>query len=258
MLAVPCVDLILLHSCCFIKNRHHLIDAFSITPAYLQSNVSESGEAIDFRNWGVPLSRRFRALKIWFVVRTYGVDGFKAYIRNHVRLGKMFASLIASRPDLFKIVTDPDYALTVIKIIPRAPPVFRKFLDVLAKEVEPSKNSRVCSTPCGNGEHQGNSHNFVGNEARLDRTDSSGDRLVDGEGVSDKRVDAWITQYSNTITKEVFDLIKIRGEIMLTSTVIGGLFVIRVNGANPNTEEKHLRKALEILVEAAEEVLSLT
>ena len=68
----------------------------------------------------------------------------------------------------------------------------------------------------------------------------------------------WIAEYGNMITKEVYDLINRRGEIMLTSTVIGGSFVIRVNGANPNTEEKHLRNAFAILVQTAEDVLGLT
>ena len=74
----------------------------------------------------------------------------------------------------------------------------------------------------------------------------------------DEGVENWITEYGNMITKEICDLINRQGEIMLTSTVVGGSFVIRVNGANPNTEEKHLRNAFEILVKTAEEVLGLT
>ena len=72
---------------------------------------------------------------------------------------------------------------------------------------------------------------------------------------TDDTIDAWLTEYANFATEEVYKLIKSRGEIMLTSTVIGGLFVIRINGANPNTEEKCLQGAFEILVTAAEEVL---
>ena len=344
----------------------------SITPAYLQNDASDSGEVIDFRNWGVPLSRRFRALKIWFVMRTYGVKGFKSYIRNHIKLGNFFASLIASRPDLFKIVTDPDFALTVIRIVPRVPPIFRKLLGVIAEEAKTAKGFRIQDSPCGNEGSQSNkvvkakgttitngrsqlngqsyrdstssectksrSRSLVngfdhghsksdngtsppGGEMSCDRnirtlsegspkrtqsesasdTDSvfaSGSSAtkmttsgpsISNEQVSideapdtkhnpttnhpswntpakedldhissDECVENWITEYGNMITKEVCDLINRRGEIMLTSTVVGGSFVIRVNGANPNTEEKHLRNAFEILVKTAEEVLGLT
>jgi glutamate/tyrosine decarboxylase-like PLP-dependent enzyme len=59
----------------------------------------------DYRDWQIPLGRRFRALKIWFVMRTYGIQGFKAHIRNHIRLGELFHSLVKSRPDLFNFNT---------------------------------------------------------------------------------------------------------------------------------------------------------
>ena len=70
-------------------------------------------------------------------------------------------------------------------------------------------------------------------------------------------MDGWLREYANMVTEEVYNLINERGEIMLTSSVVGGLFVIRINGANPKTEEKHIRKAFEILVSTAEEVLGL-
>ena len=126
-------------SCCFIKNRHHLVDALSITPPYLRNDVSDSGEVIDFRNWGIPLSRRFRALKIWFVIRTHGVLRLKSYVRNHIRLGELFAALIASRPDLFKVVGQPAFALTAVSILPRVPSVLRKLLAFKAKKASRSR-----------------------------------------------------------------------------------------------------------------------
>jgi len=46
------------------------------------------------QHWGIPLSRRFRALKLWFVIRTYGVEGLRKYIREHCRLAKVFESLV--------------------------------------------------------------------------------------------------------------------------------------------------------------------
>lgn len=105
-------------SCLYIKNRVDLIGALSITPSYLRNEHSESGLVIDYRDWQIPLGRRFRALKIWFVLRCYGTEGLKAYIRKHVQLGEMFASLLASRPDIFRILTKPAFALTVFAVVP--------------------------------------------------------------------------------------------------------------------------------------------
>ena len=48
----------------------------------------------DFRHWGVPLSRRFRSLKLWFVIRSYGISGLQRYIRHHIKLAKQFESLV--------------------------------------------------------------------------------------------------------------------------------------------------------------------
>ena len=76
-------------SCLFIRRRKDLVDALSITPSYLRNEHSESGLVTDYRDWQIPLGRRFRALKIWFVMRTYGVEGLQKHIRGHIELGKV-------------------------------------------------------------------------------------------------------------------------------------------------------------------------
>jgi aromatic-L-amino-acid decarboxylase len=73
----------------------------------------------DYRDWQIPLGRRFRSLKIWFVLRTYGVKGLQEHIRKHVKLGEVFAGLVKTRSDLFKIVTGPSFALTVFTVVPK-------------------------------------------------------------------------------------------------------------------------------------------
>ncbi|KAI9820317.1 MAG: hypothetical protein M1827_005939 [Pycnora praestabilis] len=107
-------------SCLYVKRRRNLTDALSITPSYLRNEFSDSGLVTDYRDWQIPLGRRFRALKIWFVMRTYGVEGLKAHIRNHIKLGDLFHSLISSRSDLFQILTTPAFALTVLTVVPRS------------------------------------------------------------------------------------------------------------------------------------------
>jgi aromatic-L-amino-acid decarboxylase len=67
--------------------------AFSLTPAYLKTT---DNDATNFMEYTFPLGRRFRALKFWIVIRHYGVSGLQAHIREHIRLGKLFASLVES------------------------------------------------------------------------------------------------------------------------------------------------------------------
>lgn len=85
--------------CFYVADRNALINTFSITPEYLKNQVSMSGEVVDYRDWQVPLGRRFRALKLWFVIRHYGVEGLQAFIRHHVGLAQEFASWIQQSDD---------------------------------------------------------------------------------------------------------------------------------------------------------------
>ncbi len=66
----------------FVRDPAALIRTLSILPAYLKSE--ETGQVIDYRDWSVPLGRRFRALKLWFVIRSYGVERLQAMLRDHI------------------------------------------------------------------------------------------------------------------------------------------------------------------------------
>jgi aromatic-L-amino-acid decarboxylase len=82
----------------FVRDRAALIGALGILPEYLRTQASESGAVIDYRDWQIPLGRRFRALKLWFVIRSYGVAGLQAVVRAHVALAKEFASWVEADP----------------------------------------------------------------------------------------------------------------------------------------------------------------
>jgi len=77
--------------CFYVARRKELIDALSILPDYLRNKATESGAVIDYRDWQVPLGRRFRALKLWFVIRHYGVEGLRHHVRRHIALAQQFA-----------------------------------------------------------------------------------------------------------------------------------------------------------------------
>ena len=84
--------------CFYVADRASLIDALSITPEYLRNDASESGAVVDYRDWQVPLGRRFRALKLWFVLRSYGAEGLRRHVREHVRLARWFAGRVTADP----------------------------------------------------------------------------------------------------------------------------------------------------------------
>jgi len=84
----------------YVADAAPLVSALSIVPEYLRNEASESGQVIDYRDWQIPLGRRFRALKLWFVMRSYGVEGLRAHIRAHVAAAGMLADRVAAHPGL--------------------------------------------------------------------------------------------------------------------------------------------------------------
>jgi aromatic-L-amino-acid decarboxylase len=84
--------------CLWVADRAALIRALSILPEYLKNAATEAGAVIDYRDWHVQLGRRFRALKLWFVIRHYGVAGLQHHVREHVRLAQAFAGWVAADP----------------------------------------------------------------------------------------------------------------------------------------------------------------
>jgi aromatic-L-amino-acid decarboxylase len=85
-------------SALYVSDRAALINALSILPEYLKNKATESGAVIDYRDWQIPLGRRFRALKLWFVIRWYGVEGIRRMVRDHVHLAQEFAQWIEADP----------------------------------------------------------------------------------------------------------------------------------------------------------------
>jgi aromatic-L-amino-acid decarboxylase len=81
-------------NCFWVADRKALIQTLSILPEYLRNQASESGSVIDYRDWHIQLGRRFRSLKLWFVIRHYGVEGLQHHIREHVHLAQQFAEWV--------------------------------------------------------------------------------------------------------------------------------------------------------------------
>jgi aromatic-L-amino-acid decarboxylase len=102
-------------TCFYVKDRKALTETLTITPEYLRNAASASGSVVDFRDWHVPLGRRFRALKLWCVIRSYGVEGLRAMIREHVRLTNCFAEWMRA-DDRFEIVAPVSLNLVCFRL----------------------------------------------------------------------------------------------------------------------------------------------
>lgn len=98
-----------------VKDVDALIRTFEVLPEYLKT--STRGMVNDYRDWGIPLGRRFRALKLWFVLRSYGLDGIRKRLREHIALNEYFAAGIDNHPD-FELVLEPFLNFTCFRYKP--------------------------------------------------------------------------------------------------------------------------------------------
>ncbi len=92
-------------SALYTRNPEVLRHAFSVMPEYLRT--SQGDEAVNFMDYGIPLGRNFRALKLWFTLRFFGVEGIAARIREHLRLAQEFAKRIDDHPDFERLAPTP-------------------------------------------------------------------------------------------------------------------------------------------------------
>ncbi len=99
----------------YVADRTSLIETMSIMPPYLRNPASDEGHVIDYRDWHVPLGRRFRALKLWFVLRSYGAEGIRHHIRHHVQLAKELEKRL-SADDRFELVAPVPFALVTFRL----------------------------------------------------------------------------------------------------------------------------------------------
>jgi aromatic-L-amino-acid decarboxylase len=105
-------------SALWVRDRAWLVESsLSVKPPYLRNQHSDAGLVTDYRDWQIPLGRRFRSLKLWFVLRSYGAKGLREHIEKGVGLCERLGELLATRPDLFEIITGPRFALVVFRVI---------------------------------------------------------------------------------------------------------------------------------------------
>lgn len=173
----------------FVRDRRWLVAALSADLHVYRNAYSDGGLVTDYRDWQVPLGRRFRSLKAWFVLRAYGVRGLQAHVRRTTANGALFARLLRGRPDRFEVLAGPSFSLTVFRMAGRS----------------------------------------AGADAGADE--------------------------KNACTKQLCDAVNASGKIWVTSTQLDGQFAIRFMTANQLTQEEHVRKAFELILETAEMIV---
>lgn len=97
------------------RHGRALPDALGITPPYLRDAATDSGAVVDYRDWHVPLGRRFRALKLWAVLRGLGLDGLRRHVRSHVAWAGELAERVRDDPG-FALAAEPSLALVCLRV----------------------------------------------------------------------------------------------------------------------------------------------
>lgn len=97
----------------FVKDPEFLVKALEISPEYLKTDFDSRVK--NYRDWGIQLGRRFRALKVWFVIRTYGVQGLQEMVREHLRLARLFQRWV-DEDDLFEIMAPVNFSLVCFRL----------------------------------------------------------------------------------------------------------------------------------------------
>ncbi|KAL1830423.1 hypothetical protein ACET3Z_000074 [Daucus carota] len=104
-------------SALWVKDRNALIHSLSTNPEFLKNKASQENLVVDYKDWQIPLGRRFRSLKLWMVLRLYGLENLQSYIRNHIQLAAIFESFVAQDPR-FEVVAPRKFALVCFRLLP--------------------------------------------------------------------------------------------------------------------------------------------
>lgn len=173
-------------SAVWVRSRADLVTALSIQPHYLRNQFSDNELVTDYRDWQIPLGRRFRSLKLWFVMRSYGVEGMRAHIQRGIDLGVSLQEKLAGRSDLFGLFTPARFALLSFRVT------------------------------AGGGS----------------------------------------TEEINKRTERLYEALNASGQIYLTSTVVNGVFAIRVSTSTASVTEEHIQSTFDLIVKVTEEQLA--
>nr|KJB73040.1 hypothetical protein B456_011G211000 [Gossypium raimondii] len=103
--------------CLWVKDPGALTKSLSTSAEYLKNNASDSKQVVDYKDWQITLSRRFRSMKLWLVLRSYGVENLRNFLRSHVKMAKRFQQLVES-DNRFEVVVPRNFAMVCFRALP--------------------------------------------------------------------------------------------------------------------------------------------
>ncbi|CBI30965.3 unnamed protein product, partial [Vitis vinifera] len=127
----------------------HFINALSTNPEYLRNGATNSKRVVDYKDWQIALSRRFRAMKLWLVLRSYGVSNLRSFIRRHIEMAKHFEQLIAT-DKRFEVVVPRNFSTVCFRVSPSAIPK-RFYQNSNDNEIVNALNSKLLESLNGSG-----------------------------------------------------------------------------------------------------------
>nr|AZM69446.1 tyrosine decarboxylase [Asarum sp. XW-2018] len=104
-------------SALWVKDQSALIQSLSTNPEYLKNKASQANTVVDYKDWQIPLGRRFRSLRLWMVMRLYGLKNLQSYIRGHIKLAIQFEELVVADPR-FEVVVPRTFSLVWFRLLP--------------------------------------------------------------------------------------------------------------------------------------------
>ncbi|KAF2554016.1 hypothetical protein F2Q68_00033394, partial [Brassica cretica] len=211
----------------WVKDRYALTEALSTNPEFLKNKASQANLVVDYKDWQIPLGRRFRSLKLWMVLRLYGAETLKSYIRNHIKLAKDLQQLVSQ---------DPNFEVSVKLMLQNLlendnKDIYNAFFFVW-QVVTPRIFSLVCFRIAAVDNDDEKTCNNL-NRSLLDAVNSSGKLFI-----------------SHTVSIYIY-VFCFRGKQSLS-----GKFVLRLAIGAPLTEEKHVMDAWKVIQEEASFLLA--
>lgn len=125
----------------FIRDTKLLTEVLDVTPPFLRNHAYQ-GQVVDYRNWGLSLGRRFRSLKVLFVLKSYGIEGLQRHLRKLIDLTKGLEKEV-QKDDRFELVTPRSLALLVVRLKPRSVNSNEQNLDTLNRRLYANLHKRT-------------------------------------------------------------------------------------------------------------------
>lgn len=207
----------------FVKDKEALIRTFAIMPEYLKTN--EGTEVNNYRDWSIQLGRRFRALKLWFVIRTFGVEGIKQRIKHHIAMAKDIACRIEEEPDFELLAPVP--------------------LNTICFRYNPQR-----ATERGMGTQRGTPQR--GTEETTFATSTRRDRRGTEGGMEEETNEEKL----NRLNAQLLEKLNGSGDVFLTHTTLFGLYTIRFVIGQTYVSRRHVEEAWKLIVDTARELQS--